>query len=77
MHRRQKFWSLTSVRPYAAPQENQCECKAVLTTAFVSGEVASPTALKEKQKEIWKALKYNVNLCIHYTGQQREKEQDD
>ena len=40
------------VRPYAAPQESQCEwhiqvCEAVLSPAFDWREVASPTTFKK------------------------------
>ena len=31
----------------------------------------------EKQKEILQTTKYKVNLCIHYSDQQREKEQEE
>ena len=54
--------SRPSIRPYAVPQDNQCDWhiqvrETVLRCAFVSWEVASPTAFKKNKKEILKTTK--------------------
>ena len=67
-----------SVRPYAAPQENQCKwytqgCESVAAVRVCLAGSCLTNCVLEKQKEILKTAKYKVNLCIRYSGQQREK----